>query len=92
MHHERLLQIHLEGEGGDEVDKEEDEGEEDNHEQGEVTLPKDPLTEIETSKKRKVSLKKPPSWKKSKDNKSPFHTVLMVDDIDLIIIIVSDTS
>jgi hypothetical protein len=34
---------------------------------------------------------KPSSWKKSKANKPPFHTMLMVDDIDIIIIIVSDT-
>jgi hypothetical protein len=81
-----------EGGGGDEVDKEEDEGEEDKKKQGELIPPKDPLTEIETSKKRKGSLKKPSSWKKSKANKPPFHTLLMVDDIDLIIVVVSDTS
>jgi hypothetical protein len=30
--------------------------------------------------------------KNSKANKPPFHTMLIVDDIDLIIVIVSDTS
>jgi hypothetical protein len=42
-----------------EVDKEENEGEEEKQEQGEVTPPKNPLTETEISKKRKGSLKKP---------------------------------
>jgi hypothetical protein len=46
------------GGGGDEVNQE-DEGEEDKQEKGEVTLPKNPLTEAETSKKSKVYLKKP---------------------------------
>jgi hypothetical protein len=80
------------GGGGDEVDKEEDKGEEDKKKQGEVTPPRDPLDEAETSKKRKVSPMKPTSRKKSKANKPPFQTVLMVDDIDLIIVVVSDTS
>jgi hypothetical protein len=44
--------------GGDEVNQEEG-GEEDKQEEGEVTLPKDPLIEVDTSKKRKVSPKKP---------------------------------
>jgi hypothetical protein len=57
-----------------------------------VKSPKDPLTEDETSKKRKVSPKKPPVWKKSRENKTQLHTVLTVDDIDLIIAVVSDTS
>jgi hypothetical protein len=81
-----------EGGGGDELDKEEDEGEENKHEHGEVTPPKDPITEAEISKKRKGSLKKPSSRKKSKANKPPFQIVLMVDDIGLIIADVSDTS
>jgi hypothetical protein len=80
------------GGGGDEVDQEEDEGEEDKKEQGEVTPPKDPLTEAETSKKRKVSPKKPSARKKSRANKPQLQTVLTVDDIDLIIAAVSDTS
>jgi hypothetical protein len=46
------------GGGGDEVNQEE-EGEEDKQEKGEVTPPKDPLTEAETSKKRKVSPRNP---------------------------------
>ena len=78
--------------GGDEVDKEEDEGEEYKQNQGEVIPPKDSLTETETSKKRKGSRMKPSSWKKSKSNKPPFHTVLTVDDINLIIYDVSHTS
>jgi hypothetical protein len=52
------------GGGGNEVNQEE-EGEEDKKEKGEVTPPKDPLTEAETSKKRKVSPKKPSARKKS---------------------------
>jgi hypothetical protein len=52
------------GGGGDEVNQEE-EGEEDKQEEGEVTPPKDPLTEAETSKKRKGSPQKPSVWKKS---------------------------
>jgi hypothetical protein len=43
--------------------------EEDKQEKVKVTPPKDPLIEAETSKKRKVSLKKPSSWKKSRANK-----------------------
>jgi hypothetical protein len=74
------------GGGGDEkVDQEEDKGEEDKQEQGEVKLPKDPLIEAETSKKRKVSPKKPSARKKSLANKPQLQTVLMVDDTDLII-------
>jgi hypothetical protein len=50
-----------EGGGGDEVDKEEDEGEENKQDHGKVTPPKDPITKVETSKKRKGSPKKPSS-------------------------------
>jgi len=57
------------GGGGDEVNQEEG-GEEDKKDKGEVTPPKDPLIEVETSKKRKVSLKKPSVQKKSRANKS----------------------
>jgi len=53
-----------------------------------VTPPKDPITEVETFKKRKGSMKKPSSQKNSKDNKTPFQTVLMIYDIDLIIVVV----
>jgi hypothetical protein len=70
----------------------EKEGEEENKEKGEVTPPKDPLTEAETSKKRKVSPNKTSAWKNSRTNKPQLHIVLMVDDIDLIIVAVSDTS
>jgi hypothetical protein len=51
------------------VDKEEKEGEEDKKKQGEVTPPRNPLEEAETSKKRKVSPMKPTSRKKSKASK-----------------------
>jgi hypothetical protein len=54
----------LERGGGDEVNQE-GEGEEDKQEKGKVTLPKDTLTEAETSKRRKVSPKKPSARKKS---------------------------
>jgi hypothetical protein len=77
---------------GDEVDKEEDKGEEYKQNQGEVTPPRDPLYEADTSKKRKVSPKKPTSWKNSKASKPQLHIVLTMDDIDLIIVVVSDTS
>jgi hypothetical protein len=50
-----------EGGGGDEVDKEEDEGEENKQEHGEVTPPRDPIMEAETSNKRNGSLNKPSS-------------------------------
>jgi hypothetical protein len=56
------------GGGGDEVNQEE-EGEEDKKEKGEVTLPKDPLIEADTSNKRKFSSKKPSSQKKSRASK-----------------------
>jgi hypothetical protein len=80
------------GGGDDEVDQKEDEGEEEKKEQGEVTPPKDPHTESEMSKKRKVSPNKPSTQKKSQDKKPQLQTILTVDDIDLIIIVVSDTS
>jgi hypothetical protein len=57
-----------------------------------VTPPKDPIDEAETSKKRKGSPTKPPSWKKSKASKPKLQTMLMVDDIDLITTDISDTS
>jgi hypothetical protein len=43
-------------EGGEEGEKQD---------KGEVTQPKDPLTKAETSKKRKVSLQKPSTRKKT---------------------------
>jgi hypothetical protein len=54
------------------VEKEEDEGKEDKKKQGEVTRPKYPVEGTKTSKKRKISPKKPIAWKKSKANKPPF--------------------
>jgi hypothetical protein len=57
------------GEGDDEVDKEEKKGEEDKHKQGKVKPPRDPIDEVETSKKRKVSPMKPTSRNKSKSIK-----------------------
>jgi len=57
------------GGGDDEVDQEQDEGKEYKHEQGEVKPPKNPLDEVETSNKRKVSPTKPSSQKKSKSSK-----------------------
>jgi hypothetical protein len=47
------------GGGDDEVEHEENEGEENKHEHGKVTLPKDPITEAKTSKKINISSKKP---------------------------------
>jgi hypothetical protein len=76
---------------GDEVDKEEGKGEEDKKKQGEVTPPRDPLDEADTSKKIKVSPMKPTSWKKSKASKLQMQTVLTMDDIDLIISAISYT-
>jgi hypothetical protein len=57
-----------------------------------VTLPKDPLTEADTSKKRKVFPKKYLARKKSRANKPHSHNVIIVDDLDLIIIDVVDSS
>jgi hypothetical protein len=57
-----------------------------------VTPPKYPLTEAETSKKINVSPKKPSMWKKSRANKPQLQTILTVDDIDVIIAVVLDTS
>jgi hypothetical protein len=57
-----------------------------------VTPPKDPLAEAETLKKRKVSPNKPSAQKKSHVDKPQLQTILTVDDIYLIIVIVSDTS
>jgi hypothetical protein len=57
-----------------------------------VTPSKDPLTEVEMSKKMKVSPKKPSTWKKSRASKHESQNVLIVDDIDLIIATVVDAS
>jgi hypothetical protein len=50
------------GRGGDDkVDQEETNRKEDQHNQGEVTLPRDPIDEVDPLKKRKVSPMKPTS-------------------------------
>jgi hypothetical protein len=56
------------GGGGDKINQEE-EGEEDKQEKGEVTLSKEPLTEVETLMKRNVSPKKPSTQNKLRANK-----------------------
>jgi hypothetical protein len=48
------------------------------------------MDEADPSKKRKASPKKPISWKKSKATTTKLQTVLMLDDFDFIIAIVSD--
>jgi hypothetical protein len=78
--------------GGDEVNQEEGEEEGNKQDKGEVTPPKDPLIEVETSKKRKVSLQKPSARKKTRANKPQSQNVLTVDDIQLIITAVEDAS
>jgi hypothetical protein len=78
--------------GDDEVDKEETNGKDDQQKQGEVTPPRDPVDEADPSKKRKVSPMKPTSRKKSKATKTKLQTVLMLDDFDFIIAVVSDAS
>jgi hypothetical protein len=71
--------------GRDKVNQEE-EGEEGNKKyKGEVTLPKDPLIEFETSNKRKVSPQKHVLQKKTRANNPQSHNVLTVDDIQLIV-------
>jgi hypothetical protein len=57
-----------------------------------VTPLKDPLTIVEASHKRKVSLEKPLAKKKASDKKPQLKNVLIVDDIDLIITAVEDDS
>jgi len=57
-----------------------------------VTPPKDPLTEVETSKKKKVSPQKPSVRKKTQANKPQSQNVLTMDDIQLIITVVEDAS
>jgi hypothetical protein len=79
------------GGGGDEVNQEGgEEGE--NQDKGEVTPHKDPPTEAETSKKRKVSPQKPSARKKTRANKPQSKNVLTVDDVDLIIAAMEDDS
>jgi hypothetical protein len=78
--------------GDDEVDKEEKEGEKDKQKKGEVKSPRNPLEEAEKYKKRKVSPTKPTSQKKSKESKPKLQILLMVDDFDFIIAVVSYSS
>jgi hypothetical protein len=80
------------GGGGDEVNQEEGGEEGENQDKGEVTPPKDPPTEAETSKKRKVSPQKPSARKKTRANKPQSKNVLTVDDVDLIIAAMEDAS
>jgi hypothetical protein len=80
------------GGGGDEVNQEEGGEEGEKQDKGKVTLPKDPLREAETSKKRKVSSQKPSTRKKTRANKPQSKNVLIVDDVDLIITTMEDAS
>jgi hypothetical protein len=64
-----------EGQGGG------DEGEEKGG--GEATPPEDPPTGVVTPQKRKASMKKPSSWKKTCVNKPQWEATLMEDDISL---------
>jgi hypothetical protein len=73
--------------GDDEV--EEINGKEDEHKQGEVTLPRD---EANPLKKRKVSPPKPSSQKKSRATVTKMKIVLTVDNFDFIITTVNDAS
>jgi hypothetical protein len=84
---EETLSNSTAGGGDDEVNQEE-EGEEDKKDKGEVTSLKDPLTEAEMSKKRKGSLQKPSTQKKSRATKPHSQNVFTVDDIQLIITVV----
>jgi hypothetical protein len=68
------------GGGGDEVNQEEGE----KKGEGEATPPKDPPTETEASKKRKVSPQKPSARKKTHTSKPQMEATLMEDDIGLV--------
>jgi hypothetical protein len=83
------------GGGGDKVDKEEKEenvGEEDKKEKSEVTPLQKPLDEAYPSKKRNVSPTKPTSRKKAKERKPNLQTILMINNFDFIIAVISDAS
>jgi hypothetical protein len=54
--------------------------------------PRDPVDETDPSKKRKLSPMKPTSRKKSKSTRTKLQTVLMLNDFDFIIVVVSDAS
>jgi hypothetical protein len=76
----------------DKEEKEEKKVEEDKQEQGEVTLPRNPLDNVDPSKKRKVSPTKPTSRNKSKERNPKCQTILTIDDFYFIIAAVSDAS
>jgi hypothetical protein len=74
------------------VTQEEGGEERENKDKGEVTPPKDPPTEAETSKKWKVSLQKPSERKKMCTNKINMKSTFTEDDVDLIIAVLEDGS
>jgi hypothetical protein len=80
----------LERGGGDEVNQEEGGEEGENKDKGKVTPPKDPPTEAETLKKRKVYPQKPSTIKNTRANKSQSKNVLTEDDVGLIIVAMED--
>jgi hypothetical protein len=79
--------VSLDRGGDDKV--EEINGKEDEEKQGEVTPPRD---EVDPLKKRKVSLLKPSSQKKSRATLTKMQTMLIVNDFDFIITAVNDSS
>jgi hypothetical protein len=78
--------------GGDKVNQEGGGEEGEKKGKDEVTPPKDPLTEAETSKKRKVSPQKPSARKKTCASMPKMKSTLTKDDVDLIIASVEDAS
>jgi phosphoribosylanthranilate isomerase len=74
------------------VNQEEGGEEGENKYKGKVTSSKDPPIEVETSKKRKVSLQKPSARKKTRANKPQSKNVLTKDNVSLIIAVVEDAS
>jgi hypothetical protein len=79
------------GRGGDD-EVEETKGKEEQHKQGEVTLPRDPTNEDDPLRKMKVSPMKPTSRKKSRSTLTKMQTVLTTNDFDFIIAAVVDAS
>jgi hypothetical protein len=74
----------------DEVDQEETNRKEDQHKQGKVTPPRDPVDEAYPLNKRKVSPTKPTSRKKSRATLTKMQTVLTIEDFNFIIASVID--
>jgi hypothetical protein len=72
------------GGGGDKVNQEGGGEEGEKKGEGEATPPKDPPTEIETSKKRKGSPQKPSARKKTRASKPQIEATLTEDDISLV--------